>query len=74
MYEKLNLEGQNLGCNGWARYIFLIPMLFVVFKNLSHLDTPLTQPLVIDESFFGVIAYIEKTNEGFIEIRIVLLK
>jgi hypothetical protein len=22
MYEEPNLEGQNLGCNGWARYNF----------------------------------------------------
>jgi hypothetical protein len=47
--------------------IFLIPMLFVVFQNPSHLDTPLAQPLVTNESLFGVLAYLEKTSEGLLK-------
>jgi hypothetical protein len=46
---------------------FLTPMLLVVFKNPSHLDTPLAQPLVTNESLFGVLTYIEKTNEGLLK-------
>jgi hypothetical protein len=42
-------------------------MLHVVFKNPNHLDTPLAQPFVIDESLFGVLTYIEKANEGLLK-------
>ncbi len=45
----------------------LIPMLLVVFKNPSHLDRALAQPLATNESLFGVLAYIEKVNEGLLK-------
>lgn len=69
MYEKPNLEGQNLVVMDGQGTIFLIPMLLVVLKNPSHLDTPLAQPFVTNESLFGVLAYIEKTNEGLLKYK-----
>jgi len=45
-------------------------MLLVVFKNPSHLNTPLAQPLATNESLFGVLAYIEKANEGLLKYKL----
>jgi hypothetical protein len=48
----------------------LISMLLVVFKNPSHLDRALAQPLATNESLFGVLAYIEKANEGLLKYKL----
>jgi len=52
----------------------LVPLLVVVFKSFypCHLQTPLPNPLVLDDSLFGELACTKETREGLLKSKLSL--